>query len=377
MRILFFNSSLEAGRDGVGDYTRLLAAACARRGHVCAIAALNDPFVAEPSERDDTLRLPASLDGRRRIELVRAFRERFRPDWISFHLVPFAFQKRGMLLGLIPALRALTRDVPLHLMFHELWLGAGRPSSWRFRVAGRLQSFGIRRLIAALRPRLVTTSNPVYAAMLRSLGGEARVLPLFGNVPVEAAPAPLEKLLPGSGITEENRAGWQIGLFFGSLPEQWKPEPFLGVLRNVSRRNGRKTCLVLAGRAGEAGETIWRGLERDYGKEILFLRPGEQPPAVISSLLQRADFGVAASPWQLIGKSGTVAAMLDHGLPTIVTRDDFQPFYGQGQPPSDDSLLYRCDENLEAELVTGLPRRPPRARADEIAAQLLDSLSPP
>jgi glycosyltransferase involved in cell wall biosynthesis len=380
MRILFFNSSLEPGRDGVGDYVRVLAGACAQLGHSCAIAALHDPFVETPLDSLDgailQTRLPSVLDWRERQERVRALRERFRPDWISFHLVPYAFQKKGILLGLVPGLRSMTAGLPLHLMFHELWLGAGRPSPLRFYLMGRLQLFGLRRLVAALKPRLITVSNPVHAAMLRGLGLQPRILPLFGNVPIaENGALPLEKLLPGTGLTEENRAEWMLGVFFGSLHPQWKPEPFFGRLLRAADRAGKRVCLVLVGRAGGAGEAIWRRLQADYGAKIAFLYLGEQPARVISGLLQRGDFGVATSPWQLISKSGTVAAMLDHGLPVVVTRDDFEPFSGTDHPPTLDPLVHRCDEFLEAHLAAGFPKRPPRARAPEIAARLLEILS--
>jgi hypothetical protein len=111
-------------------------------------------------------------------------------------------------------------------------------------------------------------------------------------------------------------------------------------------------------------------MEEAYGARCALLDVGEQPVGMLSALLQNADFGIAASPWQLIGKSGTVAAMLDHGLPVVVTRDDFQPFRQTAEPPSSDPLVHRCDDRLEARLLAGLPKRPPRPRVDRIADQL-------
>jgi len=54
--------------------------------------------------------------------------------------------------------------------------------------------------------------------------------------------------------------------------------------------------------------------------EIVWL--GEQPPAVVSRMMQTLDLGLATSPVQLIQKSGSVVAMLEHGLPVLVTRSD-------------------------------------------------------
>jgi glycosyltransferase involved in cell wall biosynthesis len=381
MRLLFLGSSLEPGRDGVGDYIRLLAEACARRGHPCAIVALNDSHVTAPetstlaaeSGEISVLRLPAAMEWPQRVEPANAFRNRFQPDWISFHLVPYAFHRRGLLFGLIAPFREVTGSVPLHLMFHELWLGAGRPEPLRDYVTGWFQRFAVRRLLSELRPKWITTSNPAYAAMLRSLSAEATVLPLFGNVPVLAEEEPFSQTarwMAEKGITEKNRRDWWIGIFFGSLHEEWKAEPFMGLLRRAARGAGKRICLLRVGRTGAAGEEIWKQLEADFAPEILFVNRGEQPAGEISRLLRIADFGIAASPWQLVGKSGTVAAMLDHGLPVIVTRDDYQPFLPADEPPTNDPLVHRCDGDLEAKLVAGLPRRPARARVDAIAAEL-------
>jgi hypothetical protein len=134
---------------------------------------------------------------------------------------------------------------------------------------------------------------------------------------------------------------------------------------------------VLAGRAGEAGEIIWDEMTSLYRDKITLIQLGEQPVEIISALLQHADFGVATSPWHLVGKSGTVAAMLDHGLPVVVTRNDFQPFVGREQPPTLDPLVHRCDEFLEVNLAAGLPRRPARPQAPHVAARLMEILATP
>jgi glycosyltransferase involved in cell wall biosynthesis len=384
MRILFVSSCQEPGHDGVGDYIRLLAEACARLGHDCALLALQDPFVSQPGEISSRqgrgevrcLRIPAAFAWGPRLEIAGQFRDHFRPDWISFHLVPYSFQKRGLLQGLSQNFRELVRDYSLHLMFHELWLGAGRPSPLRFYVTGFLQRRGIGTLLSRIRPRRITTSNPVYAAMLRRFRIEAEVLPLFGNIPISETglDLALHQFLGELEITDAVRPRWWIGVFFGSLHAEWKPEPFLSLLIRAAQRGEKRVCLILIGRPGSEGKAIWEKLQAEYGPQILFLNRGEQSTESISTLLQLADFGIAASPWQLIGKSGTVAAMLDHGLPVIVTRDDFQPFVRGDGPPSSDPLVHRCDDALEAKLVAGLAKRSARAGVNDVAAQLVHLL---
>jgi hypothetical protein len=57
MKILFLTGSLEPGKDGVGDYTRLLANECGERGHEVFLLGLNDPWAGGPLREKTLLRL--------------------------------------------------------------------------------------------------------------------------------------------------------------------------------------------------------------------------------------------------------------------------------------------------------------------------------
>ena len=108
MVILFLTSCLEPGKDGVGDYTRLLAAECIRRHQACSIMALNDPYVSQPVESTEsvdgiplsTLRLPARLSWEKRVELAVAFRAQRSVDWISLQFVSYGFNRKGIVRNL-------------------------------------------------------------------------------------------------------------------------------------------------------------------------------------------------------------------------------------------------------------------------------------
>jgi len=371
MRLLFLCSSLEPGRDGVGDYTRRLARECAKLGHACALIALNDGHlsaVAENIEPDGlaTLRLPPAADIGRAVE----FRKRFAPDWISLQLVAYGLNPKGVLFAAIPRLQAVVGRVPLHLMLHELWLGNDAVPQLRHRVVGWLQKSSLRRLLATLRPVFVSTTNPVYAALLKTIDVDAGIVPLFGNIPITR-----DEPLPDDIVNRLQPCPDWMGLFFGGLYREWHPEPFFGRLARAARKAGRSVGLVQLGNAGGEGDAIWKELERDYAATFNFVRLGPQPAPVVSAVMQKADFGIAASPWSVIGKSGAAAVMLDHGLPVIVTRDDFQPRVTASLPPTTDPLVHRDSDALEAKLAAGLPRRAPRERAPEIAADWIKQLT--
>jgi glycosyltransferase involved in cell wall biosynthesis len=367
MRILFLCSGLEPGRDGVGDYTRRLAAECVRQGHECRIVALNDQTAGE---EPGCLRCSGSIPWPERMERVREFVAEFAPDWISLQFVPYGFQRKGVPWRLARDLQRVIAGRPLQLMFHELWIGSAEGTSLKHRLVGALQRTCILRLVRTLKPDVIHTSNPTYIGRLKAEGVEAALLPLFGNIPVVEESPVFPPELVAAGIGSPARADWWLGLFFGTVHPQWESQPFLGILLDAARRANRRVGLLAVGRLGAAGEEIWERLSREYGGQIVFVKFGEQPGERISGLLQIADFGIATSPWDLIGKSGSAAAMLDHGLPVIVTREEET----RGYESLDDPLLYRCDGALESKLVAGLPQRAPVSRVVQIASRFLSSL---
>ena len=119
----------------------------------------------------------------------------------------------------------------------------------------------------------------------------------------------------------ERRAAWWLFALFGTLHPVWPPQPLLDHLQAAAAAAGKRVALISAGRLG-AGESLWTGMSAAYGSRVPMLRVGEQPAPRISELLNSVDFGIATTPLALVGKSATVAAMLDHGLPVVVNRDD-------------------------------------------------------
>ena len=382
MRILFLCGCLEPAKDGVGDYVRSLAESCILQGHECRMIALNDRYVSHSKESADlvgeteliSLRLPATLPWAQRIKLAEAFRTQFQADWLSFQFVCYGFDDKGIIWNLNRHFQALLAGCHVHVMFHEVWIGLHLNAPLKRRVVGALQRLSIRRMCAKIKPQLVTTSNPLYRSALESIGVASSLLPLFGNIPIidRSLTQSFPAQLGDAGITPGNRSEWWLGLFFGDL-YQWKPEPFMSILKGAAQKAGKRICLLSLGRSGAVGQTIWRELQRDH-PDISFLTLGEQPLETVSIFMQTADFGIAASPWQMIGKSGSATAMLEHGLPVIVARDEDQFRFAVSEPPSTDPLFHCCDEKLESKLVSGLSKTSPHPRREEIAARFCSML---
>jgi len=374
MRVAFITSCLEPGKDGVGDYSRDLAAACLTHGWDPLLIALNDAYVGAPVEEIQAargvaiqaLRLPASSPWHERVLATRCFLQQRPVDWISLQFVCYGFHSKGITIGLGRHLPPLIADRRLHVMLHELWIGIRRGASLRERVVGSIQRRAVCSLVARLNPAAVHTSNAGYARLLGDVGIHARVLPLCGSIPIlaDADTGWLEQELLKLGAmrpAETPRSDqWRFG-FFGTLPDPWSPEPLFTYIAETAERAGRAVAVISIGRIG-TGEGLWRKMQARYGHRFCFARLGERSAAEVSMFLQSIDFGIATTPWQMIGKSASAAAMLDHGLPVIVSRDDVD--IGADGLEDHDPLLQRMTPALPQWLLQ-VRRRAPR---DSLAA---------
>ena len=262
-------------------------------------------------------------------------------------------------------------------MFHETWIGVECGAPWKDRAIGALQRHCVLDAVRVLQPVATHTTNPAWRALLARHGVNAEILPLFGLVPIAQNPETpwLAATLAAAGIeiTAPERDRWWILAIFGSLHPAWSPEPFLTYLRAAARAAGRKVAIVSVGRIN-AGIAQWDSMTaQDAGPDLLFCRLGEQSPERLSTLLQTADFGIATTPWSIIGKSATVSTMVDHGLPTLVTRDELRFPFAIEQEPQPSPLLCKMTAGLPSVLPT-LHRGQPASRLPEIARQLLEAL---
>jgi len=356
MRILFLSGCLETGRDGVGDYSRALASECTRLGNDTFLLSLNDAWVDQSLREDNLLRLGARMSWPNRLKAAQSFLSQARPDLVSLQFVPYSFHAAGLNFALPQLLRTIIGKRPAHTMFHELWIGEQVDAPWKTRVVGFCQRKIAETVVKGLPCQCVHTSNPVYVELLKRYGIAANHLPLFGSVPVVR----IDNLPPrGDNVL-------RLGMF-GSIHPEWFPDEMFVQLRSL----GRPIQLSHIGRIGP-GESVWRDLMKQYGSDIELWRRGEQSLEKISQFLLSTDFGISSTPLSLIGKSASVAAMLDHGLPVIVNRNDVN-FRGINQTGPISERLIPMDE-MFLERLTAVKRQPPKPRLREVAAQFLNDI---
>lgn len=324
MRLLFVCAGYEPGMDGVGDYVRRLAESLDTQGHTTAILALNDKAVAQPMQADlprASLQLPATLDWPLRIARARAFVREFAPDWVSLQFVCYGWAYQGLPVLLPGRLRSiLPTHSGMHLMFHELSVGLGTDAPLRHHLLGALQRELVIRPLAR-RARVVHTNIRPHAEILARWGVACEVLPLFGNIPVLAT----------DDVTRANwwqrhvdlpLEGFYVAGIFGSLKGEALNAPFMQALIRRAEAEGRRLLVAAAGHLTTVGEHYFDARCEEYRGTVEFRRLGRLSAEDVSRYLSSLDLGIACSPWLFLGKSGSVAAMLEHGLPVAVGRDD-------------------------------------------------------
>jgi glycosyltransferase involved in cell wall biosynthesis len=357
VKILFLSGSLEPGKDGVGDYTRTLAAECLRLGHDTFLSSLNDQWIAGQRTEAAALRLGSKMPWPDRINALRAFATANRPEVVSLQFVPYSFHPAGLNFALPQILAAIIGLKTVHVMFHELWIGAHIGAQPNERLIGFCQRKIIQSVTRRLVCRTIHTSNLAYVQLLARVGIQSKLLPLFGSIPIAQT----------RSFKRRTDDDLRLGMF-GSIHPEWSADEMLLRLRSLSR----PIRLSHIGRIGR-GEPIWTDLIKRFGSEIKFERLGEQPSAKISELFSSVDFGVTPTPLALIGKSASVAAMLDHGLPVIVNRNDVH-FRGIIDTDPTSELLIPADDKFLDRIRTA-KRLPPGSSLPGITEKFLSDLA--
>jgi hypothetical protein len=331
MKIVLICSSAEPGRDGVGDYSVRLGASLIAAGHRVLLIAERDFAVtgAHPvnGERDGVpvLRLPANRSNEQRARALREALDAFAADWVILQFVCWGFAKDGILDPPLSSLVAALSGRRVAIYCHELWLGLEHGASLRHRLWGWRQRKGILRFLSQLQPALVMTSNAVYASVLRHFGWNARIVPLFSNIPFQPEGSTsflslLEQQADGRPLWR-SRGEVVIVAVFGSVDPQWQPQAALRWIGAEAQRRNRKVLLVIAGRRSPKAEQLVQRVAREISSFATVLTLGEVPPDIVSGMLQEADIGLPVCDWLRLGKSGVAAAMTAHGLPLLIARN--------------------------------------------------------
>ena len=373
MRIIFICGSLEPGKDGVGDYTQRLASGLTLHSHQCVIIALMDKFISDKIEEERRIensdiriiRLPFKNGYKLNCKEAGNRVNSFNPDWISLQYVPFAFHSKGLPFGLARSLSKLGKGVRWHVMVHELWVGMDQEASLKFIYWGWVQKQLIKSLLTKLKPAVIHTQSNLYIKMLEKIGFKANHLPLFGNIPVVFNAIKNDFKYPALNHIHQTISF----VVFGNIHHSAPIELFANEARLYKINSGLNVVLKTIGRCGTE-QTHWEKTWREAGLTIEIL--GEQPEDIISQVLSMASFGISTTPASLIEKSGTVAAMREHGLAVLCVSRSWHPRGFQELQLPEGVIQYK--EGELKEFITAHPHKNNSTNISDISRQMTNSL---
>jgi hypothetical protein len=317
MRILFLCGSLEPGKDGVGDYTRRLACELIRQAHSCSIIAIMDKGVnvknEEMQEIDNTsisvVRLPFNNGYKLNCIEAKPWVDNFNPDWISLQYVPFSFHPKGLPFGFAKSIKLISKQRMLHIMFHELWVGMNKESVPKFKVLGAIQKKMIQSFIKNTKPYLLHTQTQLYRWQLKKIEENVLLLPLFSNNRVNTP------------ITVKEKKESIHFVVFGNIHHGAPIEDFCCCLEQFIKNKSIDIEISFIGLCGPE-QQCWISICES--KKIKIKVFGEQSSQTISEVLNSASIGITTTPLILTEKSGTVAAMKEHGLSILCVSNSWE-----------------------------------------------------
>lgn len=365
MKIIFICGCLESGKDGVGDYTMRMAVELNKQGHETALIALSDRFVnnivSALRHTDEislpVLRFPQKFSTNTVVKKCKEFIHLHKPDWISLQYVAFSFQDKGLPFRFSKFIRQVTKGYKVHIMFHELWVGMNKEVSFKMRIWGFLQKKMITSFVYKVNPLIVQTQAKLYQQQLKKVSINAEILPLFSNIKVIGN----EHM-----IKSKNHINLII---FGSIHPGAPIDDFAKEAAEYSISNNIQIIMKFVGRCGKEQE-IWASVWRSYNMDAMVL--GEQSEQKISIELSSASIGIANTPYELMEKSGSVAAMKEHNLPIICLSHSWS--YDKIRNNEEDKTLFQYTIGNLPLLINKKPL-PHKTNITVIARSFVDKLS--
>lgn len=321
MRILFICGSAEPGKDGVGDYTRRMCGGLIRNNQDAQIISLCDHEATSFTKSSNQMveqttvivhRIPVSASNNQRFIWLQEVVNNFQPDWISLQFVPYSFNPKGLPFWLPTFFKKIKGNHKWHIMFHELWLGIDKESSFKHKCIGKLQQRIVKKLVHQIQPRFNTTQNKLYQFFLQSHKIDADLLPICGNIPLTAE--------------KKEQSDFIQFVLFGTIHPGAPFNDFIEDLKANLTKFKKPIKFVFIGKNGAELTTFTTILDKyKISHEVL----GIQPENVISQVLVNSDFGISTTPYFQTEKSGVYAAYREHQIRTICVSRDWTPTKGQ------------------------------------------------
>ena len=340
MKICFILGPYRPGKCGISDYVDLLGNELAGRGHEILRITIDSSSLFDELSRD----LPDA-------------------DFYSIQFAPYAFAKRGLSGKSLLRFAQAIREKKTQVNFHEIWIGAYPRASWKEKFIGGWQKREILKFLNLAQPQVIHTSNPATIDRFKREGITAEFLYLFGNIPFHSSGNHSDEILEVA--------------FFGTTYDQF-PYELLGThLKDISNTYAKEVNLRIIGRQREsAGLSKLREMADTHNFKTTIT--GELRPNEISHQFQICSLGISTTPYDVLGKSGATAAMLEHGLPILAYDDGDTTVENVFAPkPFHKQVFLLNDEKRSGELIKMIkqPVKPFFDGVSHVAEKMLEFIN--
>ena len=341
MKILFITSPAKPRKCGITDYVDLLSEELKKKEHEVLTHTIDSP--------KDFGTFTADLST---------------VDLCSIQFSPYGFSSAGISDPHLNRFANALSGKKTHLVFHEIWIGAYPGAKIKEKVIGWIQKREILKFIKLLNPSLVFGTNSATIDRLKREGIHAEYLYLFGNIPYFPKPSC-------------SRKGHFRVAFFGTAYENFPYDKLDGFFSALSKTCAKELEIVIIGRQREDEGTA-RVLSLCKKNDFLIERTGELSTNLISEQLQECSLGVSTTPYDVIGKSGATAAMLEHGLPVLAYDDGDTPQESLFIPDSFKEQIFLINDHSSVEKLLQYIEKPRKSFFDGVghtANKMLDLVS--
>jgi glycosyltransferase involved in cell wall biosynthesis len=327
LKILFITSPAKPRKCGITDYLDLLSKELEKQGHVVLIQTINSP------EDFGTFSTDIS-----------------QIDLCSIQFSPYGFSSKGISGPCLNRFAHALSGMKTHLVFHEIWIGAYPKAKIQEKVMGWIQKREILKFVKLLNPSITFGTNSAAIDRLKREGVDVQYQYLFGNIPHSPIPVCSQK------------KHFRVA-FFGTIYESFPHELLATRLKLITKE---KIELRIIGRQREnIGLAKLRSMAQKHGFKISMTN--ELPPEKISQELQNCSFGVSTTPFDVLGKSGATAAMLEHGLPIFAFDDGDTPKENLFVFELFQDQIFLIDDNSSAEKILQFIEKPRKSFFDGVA----------
>lgn len=305
-KILIISPNLETTKCGVSDYAIELGRMFEISNKEVTYLGVSDIYIDALVVNKNVYRIPYYFSNKKKITLTLKCISLIQPDFIYFNFVSYGYHIKGFPYYLIPLIIKINPKSNFFIIAHELWMGNFNRESFKSKFIGFLQKKIILRLLKLKQISKIFVTTDISKNILKSNGINSSVISVFNNIPINIE----------SSIAKNTIDNYTF-ILFGSIAFQIDENAFIDFLY-THFFNLNKSVII-----------IWAGVHRGYIKEwdmlksklstmpIKFIDYDIVDATVISSLMLRADYGLTSYMPEFWSKSGSIAAMLAHGLPVF------------------------------------------------------------